>query len=201
MPLLSATARPLLPGARPANADEPSHSVHRKLVLPHLTPKVVALLEETLREWAVELIDPLVDEGGGDFVHRVANPLPTRAMALVVGLPLKDVDRLLDWAMTGTEIPAPLSHPRPGTVPNQRHRRVAPPGTLKSPPSNPTRYLPKFRVIRRGKFAASFAYPRSVSGLVVAQLAQGALCFAIRNQTPTMAREARNPDSVRGARS
>jgi cytochrome P450 len=94
-----------------ANADEPSHSVHRKLVLPHVTPKVVALLEETLREWAVELIDPLVDEGGGDFVHRVANPLPTRAMALVVGLPLEDVDRLLDWAMTGTEILAGTTTP------------------------------------------------------------------------------------------
>jgi cytochrome P450 len=34
-----------------ANADEPSHAVHRKLVLPHVTPKVVAALEGTLREW------------------------------------------------------------------------------------------------------------------------------------------------------
>ncbi len=86
-----------------ANADEPSHAVHRKLILPYVTPKVVASLEETLRGWAIELIDPLVDEGGGDWVDRVANPLPTRAMALVVGLPLEDVDRLLEWAMTSTE--------------------------------------------------------------------------------------------------
>lgn len=87
-----------------ANADEPSHAVHRKLILPYVTPKVTAALEDTLREWAVELIDPIVDSGGGDFVDRVANPLPTRAMALVVGLPLEDVDRLLDWAMTGTQV-------------------------------------------------------------------------------------------------
>jgi len=87
-----------------ANADEPSHTVHRKMVLPHVTPKVVASLEGTLREWAIELIVPLLDEGGGDWVARVANPLPTRAMALVVGLPLEDVDRLLAWAMMGTEV-------------------------------------------------------------------------------------------------
>ncbi|MBW2270605.1 MAG: cytochrome P450 [Deltaproteobacteria bacterium] len=87
-----------------ANADEPSHSVHRKLLLPHVTPKVVASLEKTVREWAIELIDPLVHAGGGDWVNCVANPLPTRAMALVAGLPLEDVDRLLEWAMSGTEI-------------------------------------------------------------------------------------------------
>jgi len=87
-----------------ANADEPSHSVHRKLVLPHVTPKAVASIEETFRTWAGELIGPLLAEGGGDFVARVANPLPTRAMALVVGLPLGDVDRLLGWAMRGTEV-------------------------------------------------------------------------------------------------
>jgi cytochrome P450 len=101
-----------------ANADEPSHAVHRKLVLPHVTPKVVAALESTLRGWAIELIDPLVDEGAGDWVERVANPLPTRAMALVVGLPLEDVDRLLEWAMTGTEILA-------GTTTAERMPHVA----------------------------------------------------------------------------
>lgn len=87
-----------------ANADEPSHAVHRKLILPYVTPKVIAALEETVREWAVEFIDPLIDMGSGDFVERVANPLPIRAMALVVGLPLEDADRLLDWAMAGTEV-------------------------------------------------------------------------------------------------
>ncbi|MBW2401724.1 MAG: cytochrome P450, partial [Deltaproteobacteria bacterium] len=87
-----------------ANADEPSHTVHRRLILPHVTPKAIASLETTLREWAIELIDPLVEAGGGDWVGRVANPLPTRAMALLVGLPLEDVDRLLVWAMAGTEV-------------------------------------------------------------------------------------------------
>jgi cytochrome P450 len=100
-----------------ANADEPEHAVHRRLVLPSVTPKAVGALEETLREWAIERIDPLVAEAGGDFVDRVANPIPTRAMAHVVGLPLEDADRLLDWAMTGTEILAGTTTPdRMGAV-------------------------------------------------------------------------------------
>ncbi len=48
-----------------ANADDPSHIVHRKLILPHVTPAATAALEDTVREWAVELIAPLVEEGGG----------------------------------------------------------------------------------------------------------------------------------------
>jgi len=94
-----------------ANADEPAHAVHRKLILPHVTPAAIAALEDTFRAWAIELIDPLVNDGGGDWVARVANPLPTRAMALVIGLPMGDVDRLVDWAMTGTEILAGTTTP------------------------------------------------------------------------------------------
>jgi cytochrome P450 len=101
-----------------ANADEPSHAVHRRLILPHVKPGIVAALEPTLRGWAGELIESLIAAGGGDFVEGVANPLPTRAMALVVGLPLEDVDQLLDWAMTGTEILA-------GTITHERMAAVA----------------------------------------------------------------------------
>ncbi|MBW2418508.1 MAG: cytochrome P450 [Deltaproteobacteria bacterium] len=101
-----------------ANADEPSHAVHRKLVLPQVTPKIIAGLEPTLREWAQELMQPLLQAGRGDWIHRVANPLPTRAMAYVVGLPLEDVDRLLRWAMLGTQILA-------GTTTSERMGEVA----------------------------------------------------------------------------
>lgn len=101
-----------------ANADEPSHSVHRRLVLPSVTPKRVASLEGTIREWAIERIDQLVAEGGGDLVDRVANPIPTRAMAKVVGLPVEDSDDLLEWAMSGTEILA-------GTTTGERLGHIA----------------------------------------------------------------------------
>jgi cytochrome P450 len=87
-----------------ANADEPSHAIHRRLILPHLMPRVVASLEGRLREWGEELMRPLLEAGRGDWIQGVANPLPSMAMALVVGLPVEDAGRLVDWAMAGTEI-------------------------------------------------------------------------------------------------
>jgi cytochrome P450 len=87
-----------------ANADEPSHAIHRRMVLPHVTPKGVEALEQEIRGWAIEGILPLIEAGGGSWVDQVANPLPAKAMARVVGLPVEDADRLLHWAMTGTRI-------------------------------------------------------------------------------------------------
>ena len=87
-----------------ANADEPDHAIHRKLVLPYVTPSQTAAMEDEIRHWAAERIDGLVRARGGDWVTQVANPIPTRAMARLVGLPIADADRLLSWALDGTEI-------------------------------------------------------------------------------------------------
>jgi len=87
-----------------ATADDPAHAEHRKLVLPHVTPGRIADFEPTVRAWATEAIDALVSRGGGDFIASVADPIPTRATALLLGLPVEDADRLLAWAVTGAEI-------------------------------------------------------------------------------------------------
>ena len=68
---------------------------------PSVTPVRIAAMEGVFRDWAAELMAPLLRSGGGDWIQHVANPLPARATALVIGLPLDDVDDLLDWAMTG----------------------------------------------------------------------------------------------------
>ena len=87
-----------------ANADEPNHAIHRKLVLPYVTPSRTAAMEDEIRHWAAERIGGLIQAGGGDWVAQVANPIPTRAMARLVGLPIADADQLLAWALDGTEI-------------------------------------------------------------------------------------------------
>jgi cytochrome P450 len=87
-----------------ATADEPEHTQHRKLVMPHVTPRAIATFEPRIRRWAIEAIDLLADAGGGDFIASVADPIPTRATALLVGLPVEDAEQLLAWAVTGAEI-------------------------------------------------------------------------------------------------
>lgn len=87
-----------------ANADEPEHSVHRKLVLPQLTARKVEAMEANVRCWARERVRILVDSGSGDWQASVADPVPVLAMAALVGLPLDDLQQLLNWAFAGGRI-------------------------------------------------------------------------------------------------
>jgi cytochrome P450 len=87
-----------------ANADAPSHSVHRKLLLPQLNTRKVEAMEEELRGWAAKSIQGLVDARRGDWMNEVANRIPVMAMARLVGLPVEDLEQLLEWAFSGGEI-------------------------------------------------------------------------------------------------
>ena len=87
-----------------ANADEPFHAVHRKLVLPQLNARKVATMETEVRSWARTGVQQLVALGRGDCVGELANAIPVKVMARLVGLPVADVDQLLLWAFSGGDI-------------------------------------------------------------------------------------------------
>jgi cytochrome P450 len=87
-----------------ANADEPFHSVHRKLVLPQLNTRKVSAMEEEVGDWARRGVQKLVAARQGDCVGELANEIPVKVMARLVGLPVEDVDQLLNWAFSGGDI-------------------------------------------------------------------------------------------------
>jgi cytochrome P450 len=87
-----------------ANADEPRHSIHRKLVLPQLNARKIEVMAPELRRWTQQRIQSLVDRGAGDWIAEVANPVPMLAMARLIGLPLGDLPQFLSWAFSGGEI-------------------------------------------------------------------------------------------------
>jgi len=87
-----------------ANADEPFHTVHRKLVLPQLNARKVAAMETEVCTWARRGVQQLVAAGQGDCVGELANAIPVKVMALLVGLPIEDVEQLLGWAFSGGDI-------------------------------------------------------------------------------------------------
>ena len=87
-----------------ANADEPFHGVHRKLLMPQLNARKVEAMADDLRNWSAERIQQLVDNGQGDWMDKVANRVPVMAMIRLVGLPLEDLDQLMQWAFAGGEI-------------------------------------------------------------------------------------------------
>lgn len=92
-----------------ANADEPFHAVHRKLVMPLLTARKVAAMAGEVRDWARHGVRQLLAAGSGDCVGDLANAIPVKVMARLVGLPVADVDRLLGWAFSGGDILAGTS--------------------------------------------------------------------------------------------
>lgn len=87
-----------------ANADEPFHAIHRRLVMPHLTARRVEALQAEVQQWAHEGVQALVESRGGDCATNLANPIPVRVTARLIGLPLGDVDKIMDWAFTGGEM-------------------------------------------------------------------------------------------------
>ena len=92
-----------------ANADEPFHAIHRKLVLPQLNARKVAAMEEEVSDWAHRGVQKLVAAGQGDCVGELANSIPVKVMARLVGLPVEDVGLLLGWAFSGGDILAGTS--------------------------------------------------------------------------------------------
>ena len=86
-----------------ATADEPNHAVHRALVQPRLAGPRIAALEQQMRAWAREALDPWLGAGGGDFVP-IAETVPARALAHVLGLPDRDVAHFRRWAMMGGDM-------------------------------------------------------------------------------------------------
>ncbi|MCP4841138.1 MAG: cytochrome P450, partial [Halieaceae bacterium] len=56
-----------------ANADEPFHAIHRKLVLPTLNARSVSAMEDEVKVWVRAAIARLLAGDGGDAVTVLAN--------------------------------------------------------------------------------------------------------------------------------
>jgi cytochrome P450 len=86
-----------------ATADEPDHAVHRGLVQRAFSPARLAALEGPVVGYAEEALDAWTAAGGGDFVP-VAEEVPARTVARLLGLPDGDVRRHRAWAMMGGDM-------------------------------------------------------------------------------------------------
>jgi len=80
------------------NMDPPQHTKLRALVNKGFTPRMVAGLEERIRDLARQIVDAVAARGACDFVGDVAGELPSYLIAELVGIPLDDGRRL--YALT-----------------------------------------------------------------------------------------------------
>lgn len=86
-----------------ATADDPEHAVQRAIVQPRLAAARIAEMEPAIRAWTIEALTPWIDAGGGDVVP-IAELIPARVVAHLLGLPDRDVARHRAWAMMGGSI-------------------------------------------------------------------------------------------------
>jgi cholest-4-en-3-one 26-monooxygenase len=89
------------------NMDPPMHTRYRLLVNKGFTPRMVAKLEEQMKERTARLIDEVATKGTCDFVTDVAAELPLQVIADIMGVPQEDRHKMFDWSnrMVGSEDP------------------------------------------------------------------------------------------------
>ncbi|MGW7380755.1 cytochrome P450 [Streptomyces sp. NPDC054794] len=78
--------------------EPPDHTRIRRLVSKAFTPRTVEQLKPYVADLAGELVDRLVEAGGGDLLTDVAEPLPVAVIAEMLGIPEADRAPLRPWS-------------------------------------------------------------------------------------------------------
>ena len=78
--------------------EPPDHTRIRRLVSKAFTPRTVERLKPYVTGLAGELVGRLVQEGGGDLLTDVAEPLPVAVIAEMLGIPESDRAPLRPWS-------------------------------------------------------------------------------------------------------
>lgn len=84
----------------------PEHRRNRGLVSRSFVPRRVAeYISGPISEEAVRCVEALAGEASVDLVERFARPFPFSVIARLLGLPVEDEARFLDWALKLIEYP------------------------------------------------------------------------------------------------
>ena len=78
--------------------DPPDHTRLRKLVTKAFTPRVIQNLRPRIQELVDEMLDAAHERGGMDVIHDFAFPLPFAVISEMLGVPVKDAEKLREWS-------------------------------------------------------------------------------------------------------
>ena len=78
--------------------DPPDHTRLRKFVSRAFTPRAMTAWQAAINEVADELVDDMIARGRTEVVSDLAKPLPTRLIAMMLGIPQQDHARFLAWS-------------------------------------------------------------------------------------------------------
>ena len=80
--------------------DDPRHQRLRSIVSRAFTPKVVARIEESVRDRARRLVSDMIErhpDGNGEVVAELAGPLPLQIICDMMGIPESDHEQIFGW--------------------------------------------------------------------------------------------------------
>ena len=76
--------------------DPPAHNLHRRLLSRVFTPRNINALEPKIREFCARSLDPLVGQGGFDFIADIGAQMPMRTIGMLLGIPESDQEAIRD---------------------------------------------------------------------------------------------------------
>lgn len=81
----------------PLNVDPPLHVKYRRILDPYFAPKRMVALQPAVEQHTSQILDAIVDAGACDFSTTMAVPLPCSTFLTLLGLPLDELDALVQW--------------------------------------------------------------------------------------------------------
>ena len=98
--------------------DPPIHDIHRKLLSRMFTPRKIALLEEKIRDYCANCLDPLVGAGKLDFVTDFGAVMPMKTISALIGIPEGDQEKIREHVTSQmvTEAGKPMKAAEEGLV-------------------------------------------------------------------------------------
>jgi cytochrome P450 len=98
--------------------DPPIHDIHRKLLARMFTPRKIALLEQKIRQYCVDCLDPIVGTGKFDFVTDFGAVMPMKTISALIGIPEGDQEKIREHVTSQmvTEAGKPMKAAEEGLV-------------------------------------------------------------------------------------
>ena len=79
------------------SATAPRHIVLRGLIHKAFTPRRIELMRTTVQKVLDELLEGVAEAESFDLIEDVADPLPSRMITMMLGIPAEDRDRFKSW--------------------------------------------------------------------------------------------------------
>ncbi len=84
--------------------DPPIHDIHRDLLRRVFTPRAIAAIEPEIRQFTIQLLDPLVESGRFDFIADLGAEMPMRTIGMLLGIPEADQRKFRDYSIEGLDL-------------------------------------------------------------------------------------------------